>query len=73
MIDSIGFFVNSREVRNIIKEELVALLLSDVFLHGFRHVVDTFDAGECIELGLFLDVLLVNLVNVHETIFGSCH
>ena len=72
MIDSICLLVNSWEVGDIVKEELVALFLPDVFFHSVRHIIDSFNASESIKLRLFTDVFFVNLVDIHKSILSSC-
>ncbi len=73
MIDSISFLVNSREVGDIVKEELVAFFLPNVFFHSVRHVINTLNASESIKLRLFTDVFLINLMDIHQAILSGSH
>jgi hypothetical protein len=73
VIDSICLLVNSWEVGDIVKEELVALFLPDVFFHSVRHVINTLNTGKSIKLRLFTDVFLIDLMDIHQAIFSSSH
>jgi hypothetical protein len=73
VVNGVCFFIYCGEVRHVVKEELVALFLPNVFFHSVWHIVNAFNAGKSIEFRLFADVFLINLVNIHETVLSSSH